>query len=323
MGPYRTAILALIASGVASCLTPQPAKADPDLAELLDQRLNDARILAESKDGDCAQRLDAARRELEEVAANPALDILLPAGRARVTDIFYRLHVGRAYCGQTAPLKTELMAALDDAVLAVSLYRELHDYQSMTVMQYDVAVTQRLLGDKDKAIAALKEALRQDDDYGFSADAEENGALLSRWMEQEPPAQDSAPPRSRAFKFAWTPLDATVAIEADYLDLAGGTVQHSKASGTIERKIRADDDDWVLSSEPGERRYDSAELGDETTPLKQTLVTLAAEQMLTPDVKISGKGEFERAVDPDKISATLVSDIETVAGKLPTEKEAE
>ena len=335
----RLALLAASFWGLASCAAPQntlppeqsetpppislPAPGDQNLPEILEQRLAYAQVQTESKDGDCAARLDGVQKEIDLAAANPAFDILLPRGRARLADLEYRLHLRRAYCGSGAtPRKDELIAALDAALRAVPLYREGYDYQSMVIMQYDAAITYRLLGDKDKAVAALETAVVLDGDYGFADDAAENAEQLRSWKGQAV-GPDPVPRRSITLKFAWNPVDADVAIAADYRSLAGGAVLHSMAATTVKHQIRADGDDWVLSSpDRGDRRYDLGELKGQPAALIQTIATLAALQLLAPDLEISSKGEFRKVADSEKISATLVGDITTLSGELlPVSKE--
>lgn len=334
---------AAILLGVAGCAPAQPpsqpadpeppitlpaTQAEQDAPDALERRLAYTQNLAEdsTKEEGCASRLAEIQTQSDLAAANPALDIVIPDGRARLANLSYRLHLGRAYCGSgDTPRKEELRAAADAALGAVSLYRGLYDYESMAIMQYDAAVTWRLLGDKDKAAAALETAIALDGDYGFGEDAAENAKTLRQWTNEPEPAQPPAPSpkRSITLKFAWNSLDADVAIEADYLDLAGGAVQHSKATVTAERRIRPKGNGWVVISETGDRHYTVDELGETTTPLKQALVTLAAEQMLAPDLVITHRGEFEDTLEEDRVSATMTGDIETAAGKLPPLSEDE
>lgn len=320
----RLSLLALSFWGSASYADSQNSP------ETLEQRLAYAQLQTETKEGDCAARLDIAQKEIGIAKANPAFDILLPAGKARLADLDYRLHLGRAYCGkETIPRQDELLSALDAALRAVPLYRGNYDYQSMVIMQYDAALTYRLLGDKDKALAALETAIGWDGDYGYTDDEAENNELLRSWKGLPPvpqPAaqQEGAPHRSITLKFAWTPLDVEITDEADYLALADGVAVPSKAAVSIKRQIRAEGDDWLLSSsELGDRHYSGLEALKDKPILMQVMATLAALQMLGADVKVSGKGEFKEDAGSEQISAALVHEIKTLSGDLLPEEKGE
>src|SRR5580704_10699195 len=66
-------------------------KVDPSSPEALNDRLEYARSLIDAADVDCHQRLDAAQSQLDAVAGNAAVDVVLPNGRAQVTDVHYRV----------------------------------------------------------------------------------------------------------------------------------------------------------------------------------------------------------------------------------------
>ena len=295
-----------------------PDPSDRVSPESLAQRLAYAQAQLESDQGECGTRLDAAQAQRDMVAANPALDVFLPAGRARLGTIDYRLHLERAYCGSgNLPRREELQASLDAASRAVSLYRGLYDYQSMAVMQYDVAAVHRLMGDGREAVAALEAALVMDRDYGFGPDAEDNAKILARWTDQPPPADAGPPHRSITVKFAWSPCAAEVAVAADYLDLTGGEVVHSKAATILARHIRADGDGWILSSEPGDRRYDfEGWPGRGSVPQEEATLASAAERMWPAAVKIGASGEFKGIDDPNPIVGALNGDVQTVKDRL-------
>lgn len=348
-GSLRRHTAVLLAAGLstlASCAVPQTATApiddvkadnppispppqdDADVSDSLEWRLAYAQSQAESQDGDCASRLQTVQRQRDIAAADPALDIVVPEGRARLANIDYRLHLGRASCGSEAkPRKDELLAALDAAQRAVPLYRAVYDYQAMAIMQYDVAAAYRLLGDTDKAVTALKTAIGMDSDYGFAADAQDNAETLRRWTGQAAdPVQMavSVPKRSITLAFAWEPRDADVALEADYLDLTGGAVVHSKAATSLTRHIRADDGDWIVSSEVADRHYDFGDWRDRgATSLVRTVLAQAAEQMWPPELRVGAKGDFKGVVEADKTTAALAGDIDEVSNDLHLEPEGE
>ena len=298
-----------------------PAPGDPNIADSLDRRLAYAQSQVESTEGDCGPRLDAVQTQRDIAAADPALDIVIGGGQARLANIDYRLHFGRAYCGTEAqPRKDELLAALDAAQRAVSLYRDRYAYQAMVVMQYNVAVIQHRLDDQAKAVAALETAVAMDRDYGFVADAEENAGLLRRWTGQ-PAVPDAAPAakRSITLKFAWSPVEGDVSVKADYANLVGHAVVHSGASITRARHIRPDQDDWILSSGVGDRHYEFSDWSGRAAPsLERTTVMLAAEQMWAADLRIGASGDLKGVVDGEMTAGVLAGDIDAVTDDLKT-----
>jgi hypothetical protein len=302
-----------------------PDPGDPNIPDVLDRRLAYAQSLAESTDGDCAARLDAVQTQRDIAASDPALDIVTGGGQARLANIDYRLHLGRAYCGaESQPHKDQLLAALDAARHAVSLYRDRYAYQPMVVMQYNVAVIQHRLGDQSQA-AALETAIGMDQDFGFVSDAEENSALLRRWKGQAA-ASDAAPApkRSVTLKFAWAAADADVSVQADYADLIGKTLVHSGANTNLTRHIRPDQDDWILSSEVADRHYEFAEWSGQAAPsLERTTVMLAAERMWSATLRIGATGDYKGVIDADKTAGMLGGDIELVTDDLKPASEGE
>ena len=150
-------------------------KADPSSPEALSARLDYAQYLLDTVAVDCHQRLDSAQSQLDTVTRTPGADVELPNGHARTADIQYRVKLARASCGaEPAERESDLREALAAAQQAVGLYRDALDYWSMAIMQFNVGVTQRMLGDNDAAVASLESAVAMDREYGFRQDAVDN-----------------------------------------------------------------------------------------------------------------------------------------------------
>src|SRR5882762_4112039 len=138
-----------------------------------------------------------------------------------------------------------------------------------------------------------------------------------RWRRSkgQPAASDAAPvaKRSITLKFAWSPVDADVSVKAEYANLVGRAVVHSGASITRARHIRPDQDDWILSSDVGDRQYEFSDWSGRAAPsLERTTVMLAAEQMWAADLRIGANGEFKGVVDGEMTAGVLTGDIDTV-----------
>ena len=141
----------LIAAGTLHAADPAPTQdfntliarldaEDPHSPRALEMHLRHANFLALSETGECAPRLQAAQAEWDRVRANPALDVVLPAGRAREADVGYLIHLARAHCGAAAERDDELRAALAAAQRSAALYRDEFDYVSMATMQFNAAL---------------------------------------------------------------------------------------------------------------------------------------------------------------------------------------
>jgi hypothetical protein len=273
-------------------------KADPGSPETLNDRLEYAQFLIDAVDVDCHQRLDTAQSQLDAVAGTAAVDVVLPNGRARVSDIQYRVKLARASCGaQPAERESDLREALAAAERAVDLYRDVLDYQSMAVMQFNVAATQRLLGENDASVASLGSVVAMDREYGFHDDAEENGKLLALWKGSQtaiPPSD--VPVRAVALKFAWTANDATLGIEIDHASVVDGKVVNGRAYRLFKQHVHAARDGWVVSYEPGQIAYDVAAWPLEPGEARDLAYSFGRALPL-PGFEINAKGDFKHVIN--------------------------
>ena len=92
---------------------------DPQAPQALNARLEYADFLTDpptgpATTGDCHARLDAAQAQLDVLAAQPAVNVLLPQGPARLANDVYNIHAARAEC-DAAQRDHELTKALDAA----------------------------------------------------------------------------------------------------------------------------------------------------------------------------------------------------------------
>jgi hypothetical protein len=236
---------------------------DPQSPETLNTRLDYAEFLAKAQGGDCQWRLDRAQEQLELVRTSPVLEIALPLGSARASDLGYQIHFARASCGDSASVhEQELRAALDDAQRAVELYRNALDAVSMVTMQYNTAVANQRLGNGEAAIAALQTTLQMDREYGYEDDARENYQLLLRWTGKDAGPEALAqqmvdfPRRTTTLNFAWLASDSDVSIDTEHAQSANGVILHIRGSRSAQRRIREGLQSWVVSYVPREVRFD-------------------------------------------------------------------
>jgi hypothetical protein len=292
-------------------------KDDPGTPEVLNDRIEHAQYLVDAKDADCHQRLDAAQSQLDTVARVPATDIALPNGRARIADIQYRIELARASCGaDPAKRDTNLRDALDAAQRSIGLYRDALDYQSMAIMQFNVGVTQRMLGDDDAAFASLEAAVAMDREYGFREDEADNSKLLALWKAPEKAIQRGAAQAAEpatdpvvsdpvvtvagvaahavSLRFAWAANDATVTTRIDHVGIMGDGLIQGSASRTFKQHVRAHGNGWAVSYEAGQIAYD-VPAGQSEPSDEYGLVHSLGRALLLPGFEVDAKGDFKQS----------------------------
>lgn len=291
---------------------------DPASPTLLNARLAYGEFLLSRARGPCAERLVLAQEQLGSVAASPKTRVMFPQGWARVADLEYRLHLMRAECGSSADRRDDLLAAVAAARRAVGLYRSAFDYHSMVIMQFDVGVTLRQLGENAAALAALQGALDMDREYGFDDDARQNYQLLLSWRGQPAgPAQVAAlmqdfPKREAILHFAWHPSDAQIAVEQHRTFLEDDRVVHSRAAAAFERRIAAQPGGgWTVSNAHRLTAYDPGVWPTDPGPQKDRW-QLPPALLAAADFKVSTTGELQGVTDSRALAARLSARVEKV-----------
>jgi len=294
-------------------------KDEPRSPAALTSRLDYAEFLAQTMGDDCLHRLDYAQSQLDVVAKNPIVEVVLPLGPARIAEIEYRIHVGRASCGGAPSAREqELREALDAAQRATVAYRDALDYRSMVTMQYNVGITYRTLGMNPEALMAIESAIEMDREYGFREDAQDNYRVLLRWK-SEPSAADRVaalmrdfPTRSTTMKFAWVASEADVALEIDLARALENEVVESRATRTLERHIRPSAAGWMVSVEPGDTSYDPGVGPNDTDIVKNVMLLFTRSVLELPDIEVSSNGAFRRVIDADGFSARQASNAQAL-----------
>ena len=277
--------------------------------EALNDRLEYAGQLIAADDADCQKRLSLAQSELDVVSADPSFNVVLPLGRARRADLQYRLHAARASCKAEAPQRlTELQQALAAAQQAVDLYRDALDYEAMTVAQFNVAATQRLLGDDGASLASLETAIALDKEFGLRQDAIDNAGLLARWRAGGGSKSDSTaagtvdfPARTVTLNL-WFPTEAQVSVQADEAIVLDGGISRGHVHRTFEQHVQFRRGAWVVSYQPGEISYDVAQWPQKQADLRELAVSFER-AMGIPTFQVGMKGKFERVRDLSAFSS--------------------
>lgn len=288
---------------------------DPHSPQALSARLDYARFLVDGPGDACGKRLDGARAQLDRIDTGVALELTLPMGIARATDMDYRIHLGLADCSQDPELRErELHSALDAAQRAVDLYRNAFDYASMATMEFNVGLVHRRLHDDAAAAAALETAIAMDRDWGFATDAQDNIRTLSSWKNE--PADDAQvsalmsdfPHRSCTLKLGRTTDEASVSIHADYRSLFGSALTQRQGTRSLQRKVRPVADGWVVSYAGAPPEFGpGVPIADPAT--FETLILYFARSLLVHTTyEIDRNGDFKAVVDLKSASNRLKAD---------------
>lgn len=262
-----------------------------------------ADYLASSQAGECAPRLEAAQAQLDRVRAQPALDLVLPAGAAREAHVSYLIHLARASCAAAAQREAEWRAALADAQRSAERYREVFDYVSMATMQFNAALLQENLGEESAALSALNGVLAADREYGFREDAAENTQLLLRWQHLDAgPAQVDAlmkdfPARSTTLKFAWPAGISDIKLETDYARLIGGQLVRAHGDRAVVRRVQKRAFHWVVTYPTDEAHYRLDELPPQPGVEAGFMRSLAGMLLQFHDIDLVDNAREDRAPD--------------------------
>ena len=293
-------------------------RTDPGSPDILSAQLADAEFLLSEAPGPCAERLERVQEQLGSVEANPKTSVMFPDGWARATDLEYRLHLARAACGSESDRQNELHSAVAAARRAVELYRNVFDYHSMAITQFEVGIVLHQLGDRSAALAAVETALEMDQEFGFQDDARENHKLLLTWRGRS--ADDAQierrmhdfPKRRAVLQFGWRPSDARITVESHRACLDDSQIVGSRAAAAFERRVSAGKDGgWSVSHA---QRLTQFEPGVWPTLQPSQTLRMVFDPGASPpvDFKVSATGEFVGATDSKAFAARLVSRTEAL-----------
>ncbi|HEY6515317.1 MAG TPA: hypothetical protein VIY50_04180, partial [Steroidobacteraceae bacterium] len=216
-------------------------------------------------------------------------------------------------CAGRMDRRDELLAALEAARRAATLYRNEFDYHSMVVMQFDAAATLHQLGNEAAAVTALETALRMDRDYGFRDDARQDYQLLLTWRGQQAGAAQVAglmrdfPRRRATFKFGWHAADAQIALERRRVCLSDGQVVHSRGAADFERHVAAaQNGGWAVSYTNRLSAYEPGVWPLENSPKLRPL-TFAPATLPAVDFTVSATGGFDGVTGSQSFALQLIA----------------
>lgn len=286
---------------------------DPASPALLNAQLAYGEYLLSAAPGPCASRIVLAQEQLGSVDASPMTRAMFPDGWARAADLEYRLHLARAACDSKSDRRDDILAAIAAARRAAELYRNVFDYRSMVIMQFDAAIALRQMGEKSAAMTALHAALDTDRQYGFRDDAEQNYKLLLTWRGAPAGAAQVAgfmadfPKRQVSLKFGWHATQAQVAFESRRATLEDGQMVRSRGAAGFEGQIApSHEGGWSISYTHRLNQYEPGVWpsghGSQASQLKFSPAAFPA-----LDFKVSATGEFETVTDSKAFAARLLA----------------
>jgi hypothetical protein len=286
---------------------------DPASPAILSAKLAYAQFLLRAAPGPCAQRLTRAQEELGSVAANRETRVMFPEGWALVASLEYQQHLGRAACGGRSEQRDELLAAIEAARRAATLYRRQLDYHAMVVMQFDAAVALREIGEDAAAVAALEQALRTDREFGFRDDARENTRLLLTWRGEPAGAaavahlMEGFPKRQVTLQFGWHPADASITLKEQRVSLDGDRIVESHAAAVFERRIAAaPEGGFNIDHRYRLRGYEPGVWPTERDPGRRQLVFPPAPLPMT-NFRVAAGGEFAGVTQVEAFASRLTA----------------
>jgi hypothetical protein len=284
---------------------------------LLNARLDYADFLLSGATGTCGQRLPEARSQLDRVTASHTAQVLFPDGWSQAAELEYRILLADASCGDDPVRRQhELQGAVKAASRAVSLYRDELDYSSMAVMQFNLSVVERMLGQNAAALTELQSAIDMAREYGLREAAEADYQLLLDWQNDAGGAQHLAallqdfPSRSTTLKFNWSASDATVTVETNHIRNWESDLSRARATRTLQRQVRARKDGWLISYQPSSADFApgvwptaDSDSHPPTTDFRPSLLSF-------PDIAVSSAGELNKVIDTAEFAKRVSAETE-------------
>lgn len=272
---------------------------DPEYPPAILAQFEFSKYLSGRHEGHCGARLDKAEELRRLIENNAVTKLVLPDGAARLAQLAYRIASSRADCARTKEAKAQWSEqARTAAVQAVELYRDVHDYPDMAVMQFNLAEEDRRSGRRELALAELRTALEMDARYGLREDAVENLRYMGQWQEQATTDAQVAELMNRYADrmvipaFDWRPG----AVAGSYLQVS----EHRTAGKQVRNTLRASFTDTVIDN--GDELLDASRLVDiqsessaqqQTPDLDAQISAAMARAMASPPTLRLGKsGEF-------------------------------
>lgn len=303
------------------------AKVDQKHPDFLGANLDYASLLSREAEGDCTTRITTAQSLYDTVRNSPVTLVVLPEAAGRLPFTGYSIEMARYRCAKDdAEKKAHLLAAQKLARQGVEGYRSGFFYDSMAVMQYNVAQSYSDLGDKAQALKELQAAIDMDRTYGLRRDAEDNYRNLRDWQGEKATDDDVAkfmatmPLRSAKLTFAWKPVSVQSTGTFDLASFEADDVKHTKFTLPFKGKISKEKDLFVYSLKGGEPVPDAVEAKQDSGIEKRFVALMGRIMGQLPVAEITADGEFKGVRDIDVLVKTMSKEIdEAVTNSVPAD----
>jgi hypothetical protein len=304
------------------------AKVDQKHPDFLNANLDYVLLLTRAAEGDCRERLISAQSMYDTVRNTSVAPLVLAAAAGRIPFAGYSIEMARYRCLADPDQKHEaLVAAQKLARDAVEGYRTAFYYDSMAVMQYNVAQSYVDLGDKAQAIKELETAIAIDRTYGLRRDAEENFRVLKEWQGAKTSDAEiatfveSLKPETATLAFDWKPFSVQANAQFDFGSFEGVDVKHTRFAVPMTGKLKNEKDHLVYEWTTGEPHIETAFGTDAAGRVERKIVAVLARLVgRLPPAEISRAGEFKGVREVDVLSKSMTKEIDdAVAATVPAD----
>jgi len=300
---------------------------DPLQPEVLNVRMDYARLLQQSSAADCLSRLQTAEQVLAPVlgaSADANATLAWPDGPGDAHSLLQTIQNARGQCtDDEAAARAAFQAAIRSGERAVELLRENWDFEEMAVAQFNIAFARYQLGDLDGALRDLDQVLAWDQEFGFRDELETDYTTWLRWRDGEEPDPDevdrfvtSFNQTKARFEFDWRPHRSHWSTEASRANLKGGSFAEVTTRYETRVDVRRDGEDWVLATTldavPTFQASGAAGAAGASERLQSLVGSLTA---ALPEMVIAPDGSFKSLRNLEQHRASLLDEVKRMVAE--------
>lgn len=230
---------------------------DPLQPEVLDQRIDFARLLHGASQRECLPQLATAEQVLAPaLGATASATIAWPDGPGDALALLQTIQNSQGLCASDEPAsRAAFESAIKTGTRAVDVLRDNWDYEEMAIAQFNIAFARYQLGDVDGALRDLEQVLAWDQEFGFRDELKTDYATWLRWRDGKDPDADevdrfvtSFNPTKARFRFAWKPHRSQWSTEAWRANLKNGAFSEATIRYETKVEVTREGDDWVVAT---------------------------------------------------------------------------
>ena len=292
---------------------------DPLQPEVLNVRLDYARLLHQESTAECLPHLQTAEQVLAPVlGADASETITWPDGPGDALSLLQTIQNTQGRCAKDeAVARTAFEAAIRSGERAVELLRENWDFEEMAIAQFNIAFARYELGDLDGALRDLEQVLDWDQEFGFRDELETDYATWLRWRNGEEPDPDevdrfvtSFNQTKARFQFVWRPHRSHWSTEASRVSLKSGELTEVTTRYETQVDARRDGEDWVIATTldavPTFQANGAIGAAGASEGLQSLIGSLAA---ALPEMVIAADGTFKSLRNLEQHRANLLHEV--------------